>query len=377
MTSADLFAPAGAVKSESFHTQAITHDGWEETSSQRRLPHPETGKMFWTTRASRWAGQVEERYQLEQWTKAMVAFGLGQREDLYALAASLDHPGPHKDRPNGWWMPWAEIADKAMDAAEAKRGAHLGTAVHAFTEQHDAGKLKPSEIPSRWRPHVAKYQELHEALGLKIVDIEKIVLTLGVHTGVNGRLDRRRRAPDGRLVIDDLKTGRNAPLGLDGIAVQLAVYANAEWQFDPQTGIWSRCPEEVRKDVALVSWVPIDHPEDGEIIPVDIAWGWEAAKVVAWIREFRNAAKRTGTTEKRAIRLPLSVLLEGVEETAVEQTEEDIRRRILAATKLEELSIIYLEAFPAGLWTPALNALGLRRKAEIQGKKPKLRPVED
>src|SRR3954470_23117231 len=123
--STDPFAPAGAVQAKDFHTAAIVHEGWEETSSQRKLPHPETGRPFWTTRASRWAGQVEERYQLEQWSKAMVAFGMGLREDLYALAASLDHPGPHADRPNGWWMPWAEIGDQAMDAAEAKRGAHL------------------------------------------------------------------------------------------------------------------------------------------------------------------------------------------------------------------------------------------------------------
>lgn len=370
MTSVDPFAPAKPVQAKDFHTATLINGEWEEGPSYRKLPHPETGKLTKFTRASRWAGQVEERYQLEQWMKAMVAFGMGQREDLYAMASSLDHPGPHASRPDGWWTPWAEIGDQCMDAAEAKRGAHLGTAVHRFTEQSDAGTLKPGDIPSKWRPHVKKYREMNEALGLTIVDIEKIVLAVDLHTGVCGRLDRRRRCPDGRLVIDDLKTGRNAPLGLDGIAVQLGVYANAGWQFDPQTGVWSRCPEEVRKDVALVSWVPIDHPEDGEIIPVDIAWGWEAAKVVAWLREYRNAAKRTGTTSKRPIRLPLSVLLEGVEETATEQTEEDIRRRILAATKLEELSIIYLEAFPAGLWTDALNTLAFRRKAEIKGTRP-------
>jgi hypothetical protein len=370
---ADPFAPAGAVQTTDFATAAqIGEHGWAETSTSRVMPHPITGELTTFQRASKMGGVLADPYILRQWEKAMVAFGIGLREDLFALAASEPRPGPHHERPTYWWKPWETYAGQAIDAAEGKRGAHLGTAIHRFTEQHDAGTLKWSEIPSRWQPHVRKYEEMHEALGLKIETIETMIVRLDLHIGVCGRLDRLRRCPDGRLIVDDLKTGRNAPMGLDEIAIQLAIYANAEWIFDPVTMAYLPMPEEVRKDVALVSWVPVDNPDAGEVIPVDIEWGWRAAQVVAWVLEYRNAAKRTGA-RKKGLRLPLSAIFDGAGDPVVPQ---DYAARIEAAGSLEELSGIYLEAYPAGFWTVELQEQAQRRKDEIRGERPALRLVE-
>lgn len=369
----DLFAPAAAVQPETFGTAAaIGKDGWEEGSSYRKLPDPETGVLTRYTRASKFAGILADPYILRQWEKAMVAFGIGVRSDLYALSSSQPRP-PVEERGTGWWKPWEEIAGKALDAAEAHRGAHLGTAVHRFTEQIDQGTMTIKGVPEQWRPHVRRYQEIHAALGLKIVAVERLILRKELHNGVCGRLDRLRSDSFGRIIVDDFKTGKNAPLGLDEIAIQLAIYANAEWWLDLETGEWSRMPEEIRKDVALVSWVPIDDPDKGEPIPVDIAWGWKAAQVAAWVRDFRNAAKR----QNNGLRLPLEAILGGAHEVLAETSEESYLDRIEASSTLGELSAVYLEAFPAGRWTAALESAAQRRKLEIKGKVAKLRPVSD
>lgn len=295
-------------------------DPWDVPEEEERAPvitgngtrsfaHPITGKWTTSTRASKFASTGADDFTLDEWKRAMVVLGLGERDDLHAEAQSLAlarPSGPVENYPKGWWLPASEIAHEAIDAARGRSGAHKGTAVHRLGETLDRGHITIDEIPARYREHLRHYQAARAAAGLSVHPdyIETGVFTDKLHNGVNGRLDNLLTAPGGWLMVGDLKTGRDAPMGMDEIAIQLAIYANAEWHIDLDTGECTPAPENIRKDVAVIVWVPIDRPELAEVIPVDISWGWQAARVIAWMKAYRNRAKR----KNNGLRMPLSVI---------------------------------------------------------------------
>jgi len=287
----------------------------QEEGGSRWMPHPETGVRTKFPRSSKYAGLWADEYVLNEWLIGMVTLGIGKTRGLYARANAEPIPEePMEDRPKGWWIPFNEIGHEAIDAAEAKSGAHLGTAFHAWTEQIEAGMRDLKSIPPEWRKHIQAFMRMHEESGIQYVPEmrEQIIVNLDVHTGLCGRFDALRLDSFGRLVVDDTKTGKNAPMGLDEIAIQLAIYANAThiWapgQPDSVNG-YIPMPENVRKDVSMISWVPINAPEKAEIIPVDIRWGWEAAQRISFTLAYRNRAKRIAGSRKGSLRLQASVL---------------------------------------------------------------------
>lgn len=382
----DIFAQPGIVPEAAISTATGTLNPFEapsaadtedfgtfkEAPGQRQLPHPETLKRTWFTRASKFASTISDQYMLNEWKIAMAVLGVCSRRDLYALGASFRRP---EDWESGWWRPMAELGHKGMDAAQSSAGAHEGTAIHSFTESVDKGEMRVKDVPAEWRPHVQEYLRLHTARGFAITHVESLILNLSVHRGVCGRLDRLRQCPDGYLIVDDLKTGKNAPMGLDEIAIQLSVYANAEWIFDPATGLYERMPENVRKDVAMITHVPLDDPSKAELIPIDIEKGWRGAQLAADVREYRNSAKRKRDgirLDPAALDFEPTVTVVGVESLP---TAADWTARLYAAETLAELSGIFTEAWPLGAWTPELDELGARRKAEIKGQIPRLRSI--
>jgi hypothetical protein len=72
------------------------------------------------TRVTTVAGTLADRYGLEKWGNRNVVLGIAAREDLYAQAASCTPDD--KDTLN-------QIVDQAQEAAKAKSGANLGTAL--------------------------------------------------------------------------------------------------------------------------------------------------------------------------------------------------------------------------------------------------------
>jgi hypothetical protein len=232
-----------------------------------------------------------------------------------------------------------------MDRAGSMAGAHEGTAFHSWREQIEAGDIALDDVPEEWQPHVERFMQMHQASAMSVVPeyVEQLVVTLKLHNGVCGRLDNLRRLPDGRLVLDDTKTGKQAPAGLDEMGIQFAIYANAEywWRPDDPSAVhgYIPAPPEIRKDVATVSWVPIDHPENGRIIPIDIEWGWRAAQVAAWLKGYWNRAKR----KNNGLELPLSALWNEDMAMGYPTSKAAYADRIHACTTSEELSNLFLE----------------------------------
>jgi hypothetical protein len=345
----------------------------QEYQGGRIMPHPLTGKPTKFPRASGFA--LADETILGYWRMACAVLGTAKNRDLYALANAEPMPkGPFALWPRYWWKHWKEVGELALDRVGNMAGAHEGTAFHSWREQIEAGEITVDDVPEEWRPHIDRFQQMHTASAMSVVPeyVEVLVVNLKLHNGVCGRLDNLRRLPDGRLVLDDTKTGKQAPKGLDEMGIQFSIYANAEWWWMPDHPLanehgYVRAPIEIRKDVATVSWVPIDAPENGRIIPIDIEWGWRAAQVCAWLKGYWNRAKR----KNNGLELPLSALWNEDMATDHRSSTMDYTQRITACTTAEELSSIWLEicANVADVNTPKLQKLyrlGEARKASIK-----------
>lgn len=287
----------------------------KEEGGSRWMPHPETGAKKKFVRATQFAGTLSDEYVLNEWKMAMVALGIGRNRGLYARSNAEPLPTePMEHREKGWWVPWSDIAHEAIDSAQAKSGAHLGTAVHSWVEQIEAGERGILSVPKEWREHIRAHLRIHEEQGIKYVPEwrEGLIVNLAIGSGVCGRFDALRMDTLGRLIVDDTKTGKNAPEGIDEIAIQLAIYANAGHMWAPDlpesVNGYVPMPSNIRKDVAMVSWVPIDRPEEAEVIPVDIKWGWEAAQAIAWTLAYRRRSKRVVGSKMGSLRLSRDVL---------------------------------------------------------------------
>jgi hypothetical protein len=263
------------------------------------------------TRATTVANTLADRYGLERWAQRNTVLGLGAREDLYALAASCTPDD--KDELN-------RIVDQAQEAAKARSGANLGTALHRLTERIDSGELDPSDVPTQWQPDVAAYQKAlaDGQVTIHREYIERIVILPDLK--IAGTLDRIVTV-DGQLTVADLKTGANAVDYPHDMTIQLALYANAGYMWkgtaeDVDRDRWGRYvlpdPEKepdvyepmpaVDQTTALVIHLPVDQGSCS-LHQVDLAAGWEAAQQAVWVREWRKRKNLTNPYTQRRLTL--------------------------------------------------------------------------
>ena len=239
------------------------------------IPDPDTGEVMPYTRATTFAKSISDTFGLTKWMLRMGGIGLAQRQDLLLGIAAAD-PGDNKtlDR----------LMAEAKDHAGAMAGANIGTALHTFTELVDLGQSPV--VPPPYDADVAAYVEAVSAAGLEIIPgyIEQVVVI--PHLQVAGTLDRIVRTADGRLVIADLKTGKDVSYAMGEIAVQLALYASATHIFDPATGeLWPM--PEVDQERALVFHAPAAKGVCN-ILEVDIGSGRAMFEVIDTVRGWRK-----------------------------------------------------------------------------------------
>jgi hypothetical protein len=241
-----------------------------------KIPHPETGKAQAWTRATTFASSIADTYGLDQWRKRMVVHGLAHRADLYAEAASISDPDAAKDK-------LGKIAEAAIQAAGASAKARLGTALHSFAEQVDAGATV--EIPAPWDADIAAYRATMAGFGAQIdpAHIERIVTVPAL--GVAGTFDRLVTL-NGRLYVGDLKTGRDLSYSWHEIAIQLALYAGAATIWDPTSGTHLPMPA-VDQERALVMHLPVGTAQC-TLYWIDLAAGREAIALCQQVRTWRK-----------------------------------------------------------------------------------------
>jgi hypothetical protein len=239
------------------------------------LPDPVTGKERAWTRATTFAKTISDMYGLGKWQERMVAFGVANRPDLYALAASTKIDDKAK---------FDRICEDAKEAAKASSGANLGTALHAFTEQIDTGQ--EVVVPAPWDKDVEAYKAAitHARITMHAGWIERIVVF--PEYGIAGTLDRIIGHPDWPASrIADVKTGKTLDYSWGEIAVQLAIYANSRHAWNPDTNRYDLMPA-IDQSTALVMHLPVGQGRC-DLYDVDIAAGLEALQLCADVRDWR------------------------------------------------------------------------------------------
>lgn len=244
------------------------------------------------TRATTVASTLEDRFGLEKWSQRNIVLGLGLRQDLVAHAASCT-PDDKKTLNS--------IAQQAEEAAKAKKGANLGSALHSFTERVDRGE--DFNVIPPWDKDIAAYRAVMSKAQVEIDPhwIERVVVVPAIKTA--GTLDRIVTY-QGEKYIADVKTG-----SVDyntSIAVQLAIYAGAThaWKGDAESvprDRWGRyelpdptkSPDvyepmpEVNRERALVIHLPAGT---GSCFLhwINIADARHAVKTAIWVRDWRK-----------------------------------------------------------------------------------------
>lgn len=331
---------------------AYTSDGRPDQYGRYRVPHPESGRVVPWTRATTFAKTISDTYTLNQWGRRMTAAGLALRPDLLEKARGLDVREDAREL--------NRLTELAAEAAGSKGAANVGTALHAFTEQRDRGE--DTFVPAPWDRDVAAYSAARAAEGIAVAPgmIERLVVCQTYM--VAGTFDRVSDDPQhpcpecGRtLKVDDLKTGRDLSYGWLEIAVQLAIYANADYIWDKEAMAYLPMPE-VCQHQAIVTHLPVGEAQ-ATIYDVDVAAGWEIAALCHAVRSARKT-RNLAVARRTAV---------ATGDPAVAATSSPSwEDRVDAARTEADLSALWTEGVRAGAWTDGLTERGLARLAQIK-----------
>lgn len=234
--------------------------------------------------ASGLADHISDDSFLHTWQMRYLARGLGQREDLAALAAletyhtGLDPLDIAEKRSSGRALD--RIIERALDHVKIHEKADYGTVVHGFTEPG----LDLSVCPERMRHDVESFWEVvrREAIVLSMTE----AFTANDATMTAGTFDHLLRMPHPLLqgyVVADKKTGRVDP---HHWAIQLATYAYGEL-YDTETDTRLPWPGEVNRKYALMSHIPALRGVT-DLYVLDIEIGWEMAQIAAKVRDYHD-----------------------------------------------------------------------------------------
>ena len=240
-----------------------------------KISDPASGKERGYTRVTTIAKVLDDSSSLADWKTRMAITGIVQRADLLAQAStSLDD----RSKLN-------KIANDAIEAAGAYSRANLGTALHSITQQIDLG-MKP-QILAGLQSDIETYVASIAAwdFGMRKEWIE--VLLINDEFEYAGTADRIVTTRDGKICIFDLKTGTDLSYSFGSIAVQLAMYANADWIYDWKTGERTPLPEGLDMKEGIICHLPAGEA-DCKFYTVDLEAGWEAAKMSFATRNWRK-----------------------------------------------------------------------------------------
>lgn len=306
-----------------------------------KINNPATGKERGYTRVTTIAKTLDDTASLADWKVRMAITGIVQRPDLLAQASTAIDDRTRLNK----------IAGDAVEAAGAYSRANLGTALHNLTQQIDLG-MKPQILPGL-QQDIETYITSIAAWDMRMRKEWIEVLLINDELEYAGTADRIVQTRDGRLVIFDLKTGTDLSYSYGSIAVQLALYAQAEWIYDWRTGERTPLPD-IDKTSGIICHLPAGEGKC-EFFNVDLEAGWEAAQMSMRTRDWRkrkdlftpykfSAEKRRDVapapTEKASGDIAASP-------KAIETRQEWLKRRISALDKQTQAKLIL--AWPQGV----------------------------
>ncbi len=246
-------------------------------------------------------------------------------------AAAAQHPDVQERTVYvGDWKTKLAIADRAHELAGGNVGRDAGHHIHAASEQYDRG-VPLEEVCQRFPLYdreIRAYAKAKQVLGFETNTklIERVIANTQLGQDLFdkfGYLDPRTEKPyvfggtfdrivryQGRLVVLDLKSGKDVRKKLVSIANQMALYAYAAGMFNYQTDGYDPMPDELDREIAYILHVPFDSEQSAaELIPVDIRKAWEeslpeCARAMAEQEKSYNDAFLVGEAEKVAYPAP-------------------------------------------------------------------------
>jgi hypothetical protein len=250
---------------------------------QPMIVPPDGGKPVPYTRASTFAGTLDDAGGLATWRVRLAGLGIARNPDLAMMAAALKYGDRELDA----------ILETAHDRAGGNEKAHWGTAVHSYADQ--LGEVAP---PEAMCSDVQAYADALAAHGITVESLGRFIVNDRYR--VAGTYDQILRMPDGRRVMADIKTGTLHPLAC---AIQLAIYAGGEhYGLDEHGNYFVRTPLEVDQELAIIAHIPKGLGKC-ELYPVSLF----EARTFADTAEFVRAARRW-----KVAPLALPALAEGI-----------------------------------------------------------------
>jgi hypothetical protein len=204
----------------------------------------------------------------------MTATGLVQRNDLLVAASAALEDRSALDR----------IVQQAIEAAGASSKANIGTALHSLTQALDLGQ-QPAILPGL-QTDVNAYTTGITQHGV-IIDPRFVeVLLVNEKYEYAGTADRIARfSTRKKKQIFDLKTG-SIDYAMNAIAVQMAMYANADYIYDWRTQEHIPMPD-IDKTRGVILHLPAGQGTLA-LYEVDLVAGWEAAQMAMAVRTWRK-----------------------------------------------------------------------------------------
>lgn len=304
------------------------------------------------TRASGLGDMLEEFGFLWKWKMRGLAKGLADSMDLIRLAAAEDYTcgfaeDEKANRQAGRNLD--AVIERAMDRAGVPAKADYGTAIHLRTEPGNEGTdpddKQIEDVDSCW--------VLWTELGVQHLGTE--IFTANDELRSAGTFDHLSYVPGYGIVVTDKKTSSKAKSSYD---IQLSGYAWSD-VYDKDTDErqtleeyvaaqgWD--PALINRDVGLIWWVKNGRTEARFL---DLAAGYQAAKVAAWIRDNRRnlpVAKNVTRDIRSTVSTQRDALL-----TALQQ-----------APTMEALLAIWGNPAAQAIWTDDHTAAATARKDSL------------
>lgn len=315
----------------------------------------EDGKRLTYTRCTTYVDALDEKYQLSLWQQRMVAVGMSQRKDLLTGIAAIAHELmlPSDDVPKEAKAKANLLCEAALEAAQGKAGATLGTALHSMTETIDRGG-ELGVVPTEIQPDLDAY--VAATAPLTALHIEQPMVLDALQIG--GTPDRLVEL-GGTVYVADLKTGSIEFSALK-IAMQLAVYAHSTL-YDPVARKRIATPP-IDQQRAIVIHLPVGKGKC-ELRWCDIGRAWDAVDVARQVREWRRTKGwLTPVSWDQPLPLPGANLAGGPE--AAQELQHRLADAVAQAASVEAL--VTLWATNRDVWGDELTELATARKVLIQ-----------
>jgi hypothetical protein len=292
-----------------------------------------------------------DQYAIQMWHQRMVAIGATIDPNL---RENIAHHIDNNQALNDYCEDAKKIA-KAHHAADRGSQMHRVLELVLLDQEHKLmteQQLKDADTLKRTldRYKLTPFDYLTE----QFVVWPKFVIA--------GRFDAVLERPDNTLILVDLKSGPNAVTYPQSTAVQLALYARAPHISDhihtagdrAEVTNWRTMPEQLDRRRGYVLLVKPDD-EIGELFELDIEHGWAAASLALQIVEWQKQLDRGRDIAQPVADWPTR---------GRPPTWESLTN---AATKLDDLRLIWNRAQQCGQLTDGLKSLLTQRSNTIGG----------